>query len=98
MAIGVVIEFDTGTLDQYDQLIDKMGFSHRGKGAPGGLFHWVAKSGDGLLVTDVWESREVFERFADEQIAPYAQDVGIDASPRIIIHEIHNYLVGPDLV
>ena len=37
MAVGVVLEFPGATLDQYDQVVDKMGFSPGGTGAPGGL-------------------------------------------------------------
>ena len=58
MAVGVVMEFAGATLDQYDQVIAKMGFSPGGPGAPGGLFHWVTETADGIRVTDVWESRE----------------------------------------
>jgi hypothetical protein len=39
MAVAVILEFPGGTLEQYDQVIDKMGFSPGGPGAPGGLFH-----------------------------------------------------------
>src|SRR2546422_8578213 len=56
MAVAVVLEFHGGTLDQYEQVIGKMGFTHGGKGAPGGLFHWVTATGDGIRVTDVWNS------------------------------------------
>jgi hypothetical protein len=33
---------------------------------PGALFHWATKSDSGVRVTDVWESNEQFERFAQE--------------------------------
>src|SRR5205823_1783443 len=55
---------------QYDELVQKMGYWPGGPGAPGGLFHWVTKTDDGLRVTDVWESRDAFEKFAQEKIAP----------------------------
>jgi hypothetical protein len=35
MAVGVVLEFAGATLDQYDQIVEKMGFSPGGAGAPG---------------------------------------------------------------
>lgn len=37
MAIGVQLDFDAATLDQYDEVIKKMGFESGGKGGPGGL-------------------------------------------------------------
>lgn len=91
MAVGVVLDFAGGTLAQYDQVIELMGLQ-RGKSLPdGGLFHWVAATDDGFRVTDVWESREQFERFAQEQIGPYSQQVGL-AEPQIAFHDAHNYM------
>jgi hypothetical protein len=91
MAVGVVLDFPGGTLDQYDRVIELMGLE-RGKPLPdGGLFHWVAATGDGIRVTDVWETREKFERFAQEQIGPFSQQAGL-AEPQISFHDAHNYL------
>ena len=94
MATGVVLEFEGATVAQYDQIIEKMGFSPGGSGGPGGLFHWVTETEAGLRVTDVWESREHFEKFADEQIGPMSQEVGLPNPPTITFHEVHNYLTA----
>jgi hypothetical protein len=94
MAVGVVLEFEGATLEQYNEVVDKMGFSPRGAGAPGGLFHWVTETDNGIRVTDVWEDRETFERFAQEQIGPYTQEVGITSEPEISYYEVHNYLTA----
>jgi hypothetical protein len=94
MAVAVVMEFPGATLEQYDQVVQKMGFSPGGAGAPGGIFHWVTKTDDGIRVTDVWETREQFERFAQEQITPYAREAGFPGEPEIRFHEVHNYLTA----
>lgn len=94
MAVAVVLEFKGGTLEQYDQVIEKMGFEPGGKGAPGGLFHWVTKTEDGLRVTDVWTDAETFQKFADEKIGPISQDVGVPGPPETTIYEVHNYLTA----
>jgi len=91
MAVAVEMDFAEGTLEQYDQVIGKMGFRHEGPGAPGGLFHWVAKTDNGLKVVDVWESAEQFQRFADEQIGPITHEVGVNP-PTIQMYEVYNYL------
>ena len=93
MPVAVVLEFEDATLDQYDQVVEKMGFTPGGKGAPGGMFHWVTATDTGFRVTDVWESRETFERFSEEQIGPYSQEVGL-SEPTIEFIEVHNYLSG----
>jgi hypothetical protein len=92
MAIGVQLEFSGATLDQYDRVIQKMGFTPGGSGAPGGLFHWVTKTADGFRVIDVWESRQQFERFSKEKIGPLAAEVGFPGQPRITFFEVHNFL------
>jgi hypothetical protein len=70
MAVAVEMNFRGATLDQYDQVIEKMGLTPGGSGPPGAISHWVAKTDDGIRVVDVWETREVFDRFAEEQIGP----------------------------
>jgi len=76
MAVGVVIECKGATLDQYDEALAKMGRAPRGRGAPGSLFHWVTATHDGIRVTDVWDTREEFEKFAGESSARSQQRLG----------------------
>lgn len=94
MAVAVVLDFEGGTLDQYDQVVKEMGFTPSGKGAPGGLFHWVTKTDSGIRVTDVWQSAEQFKAFADTQIGPITQKAGVPAPPKITFYEVHNYLTA----
>ena len=94
MAIAAVMDFKDATLEQYDEVIAKMGFEPGGAGAPGGLFHWVAATGDGIRVTDVWETAEQFEQFAEQQIGPLTQEVGVPGPPEVTIYEVHNYLTA----
>lgn len=94
MAVGVQLDFRGGTLEQYDQVIERMGFRPGGPGAPGGLFHWVTKTDDGIRVIDVWDSRDTFEKFAQEKIGPITQEVGVPGPPETKFFEVHNYLTG----
>lgn len=94
MAVAVQLDFRGGTLEQYDQVIEKMGFQPGGPGGPGGLFHWVTKTEDGIRVTDVWESQEAFDTFANEKIGPITQEVGVPNPPEIQVFEVHNYLTA----
>lgn len=94
MAVAVIMDLDGATVEQYDQVIAKMGFSPGGPGGPGGLFHWVTSTDQGLRVTDVWESREAFEKFAQEQIGPRTAEVGVPSPPKISFEEVHNYLTA----
>ena len=71
-----------------------MGFQPSGTGAPGGIFHWVAKRGDGIRVVDVWESREQFEAFAADQIGPLTAAAGLP-EPQMEFFDVHNTLTAP---
>lgn len=93
MTIAVQLDFTGGTLAQYDEVIQKMGFRPRGPGGPGGLFHWVTKTADGVRVTDVWTSKEAFEKFSNAKIGPITQEVGL-SPPNIQLFEVHNYLTA----
>jgi hypothetical protein len=92
-AVPVAIEmtFRGATLDQYDQVIELMGLQS-GNIPPGAISHWVSGTDDGLRIVDVWESREVFDRFAQEQIGPYTQQVGITEPPEMVFRDVHNHL------
>lgn len=94
MAVAVVMDFEGGTVEQYDQVIARMGFTPTGPGARGGLFHWVTATESGIRVTDVWESRAQFESFAAEQIGPISAEVGVPHPPTVTFYEVHNYLTA----
>jgi len=94
VAVGVQQDFKGMTLDQYDQVINQMGLTPRGAGGPGSLFHWVTKTADGVRVTDVWESKEAFEKFAQDKIGPTTQALGLQAPPDTQYFEVHNYFTA----
>jgi hypothetical protein len=94
MAVAFKMRFSGATIEQYEQVLELMGFTEGTANADGAIFHWAAKTDDGLLVIDVWESDEHFQRFSDEKIVPFTQQVGITEPPTITRHEVHNFLVG----
>ncbi len=94
MAVAFELRFAGATLEQYDGIVRRMGFTEGGKGAEGGLFHWVAKTEDGIRVVDVWQSAEHFERFAKETMRPLVQEAGITTEPEISSFPVHNYLTA----
>jgi hypothetical protein len=93
MPVAVEQNFRGATVEQYDQILEKMGLRQGGETPPGAISHWVAKTGDGMRVVDVWESKEEFERFAQEQIGPYSREVGIEEEPETTFYDVHNYLI-----
>jgi hypothetical protein len=93
MAVAIDMTWTGMTTEQYDAALDAMGLS-AGATHPGALFHWAAKTDDGVRVVDVWETREQFERFAQDSLQPMAQQLGISGEPELTVIEVHNYLVG----
>ena len=91
MAVAVVMDFKDATLDEYDQVIEKMGLTD-GSTPTGAISHWVAKTDDGIRVVDVWETKEVFDRFAQEQIGPYTREAGFNEEPEMRFYDVHNHL------
>ena len=93
MAIAVETTFPGGTLDEYDGLLEQLGFHPQGEAEPGCLFHWVTKTEDGTRAVDVWESTEAFTRFLDERLGPVLCDRGL-ARPQVRIQAVHSYLIA----
>jgi len=91
MAVAVVMDFKGATLEQYDEVIEKMGLQPEGAGPPGALSHWVTRTSEGIRVTDVWQSREQYDDFAQNQIGPFSAEAGITEPPEVAFHEVHNY-------
>jgi hypothetical protein len=92
--VAVEMNFSGATIGQYDQILEKMGLSPGGAVPKGAISHWVAKTDEGMRVVDVWETKEQFDRFAQEQIGPYSKEVGIEKEPTIRIYDVHNYLTA----
>ena len=94
MAVAVEMNFRGATLDQYDQVVEKMGLKPGASGPPGAISHWAAKTADRIRVVDVWETRETFDRFAKEQIGPYSREAGITEEPEMRFYDVHNHLTA----
>jgi hypothetical protein len=94
MAVGVEIDVVGGTLEQYDEVVERLGLLPGGPAASQEIFHFVTKTENGFRVVDVWESRQAFDQFAEEKIRPLLREVGVARPPEIRYLEIHNYLAG----
>jgi heme-degrading monooxygenase HmoA len=62
-----------GGTEMYDKVNERMGIE---ADPPAGLIlHSASRTGDRLLIVDVWESQEAFERFSDERLMPAIREV-----------------------
>jgi hypothetical protein len=94
VAVAVQLDFHGATIELYDQINERIGLLPGGPASPQELFHWVAETGSGFRVVDVWESRAAFEKFEQEKLRPIYQEVGVADQPEIQYFEVHNYLAG----
>ena len=94
MAVAIEMEFEGATREQYDKTLELMGLEPQGAAPPNALFHWCEVTDSGLHVVDVWESREAFEKFAEEEIGPKTAEAGIESPPTMTFHEVHSYIGG----
>jgi hypothetical protein len=94
MAVGVLQEFET-TVENYDAVNEKL---DPASNPPQGLMlHCGSEIGGGKMrVFDVWESKEAFEKFAQERLGPAVAEVmGEGTEPtKLEVHELHD-LVQP---
>ncbi|MFZ6003361.1 MAG: hypothetical protein ACOYXM_05445 [Actinomycetota bacterium] len=95
MAIAVQLDFEGATLDQYDQVCKLMGLTPKGPGPAGAISHFATMTDSGLRVVDVWQTREAFDAFAQEQIGPFSAEVGLPP-PEMQFFDVHNYFTPGD--
>ena len=77
--------------DRYDELIKRL--TDAGLGHPPGHLYSVCFGKPGnLMVSDVWESRETFEKFS-QKVVPILEDIGIDTGG-LEVFETHNTIPG----
>ena len=93
MAIAAIIEFPEATLAKYDEVIRRLDATPEGSAAAGRLFHWAARTGGEIHVTDVWESREQFEAYYRDYVTPAATEAGLHVG-EVTVVAVHNYLAG----
>ena len=80
MAVAIELSFQGpgATLQNYFEAIQRMGGTPEGPHPDAAcLFHWVAETPGGFRVTDVWQTRDDFNRFLRDTIGPTSAEVGI---------------------
>ncbi len=94
MAVGIISNFGPGTGETYDAMRAEMGVDEN---PPEGLiFHWAGSVDGNWTITDVWESREHWERFNSDRVMPALEKVANEAAagapPEVTEAQVHNYL------
>ncbi|PBC70314.1 hypothetical protein BX265_7720 [Streptomyces sp. TLI_235] len=89
MAVIIVFDIPGGTQAQYEEVTNRMTGGRGGVKSPsdwpvpGLISHCAGPTSGGWHVTDVWESKEAFQRFV-EKLAPLMREVGMpETEPKI---------------
>jgi hypothetical protein len=78
------------TTEQYDESVRRL--EKLGDWPPEGLeYHVAFRSNGNLRVSEIWDSRELFDAFG-ERLMPVLKDVGIELSGQPEMLEIHNII------
>ena len=87
MAIVMLMRWDGVSLEQYDEARKLVGWET--EKPDGGMFHIAAHDGQALRVTDVWESAEQFQTFAEQRLMPGVAQLGLPGEPQVEIYPMH---------
>lgn len=90
MPIVMNMEWPGVTKEQYDaaRRVVNMDAEH----PKGLLFHVAAFDDKGIRVTDLWDSAEAFQTYADTRLMPAVQQVGMQGQPNVEICPVHALL------
>ncbi len=91
MSIGVYFAPKAFTIEQYNACLDRLDAA--GAGAPEGRsLHTCFGSDEAVMVFDVWDSQEAFDRFG-QTLHPILSELGVDpGTPQIM--PVHNVIEG----
>jgi hypothetical protein len=84
MPEAIVWEFDGVGRDKYEAVNEKLGIDPDGGGEdlPEGMIHHTgAEKPGGLVIFEVWESKEDHARFLDEQLRPALDAASVTTPP-----------------
>lgn len=84
MTEGLVLEFEGVGREAYDAVNAQLGvnpYDGTGDWPPGLLHHSAGETESGLMVVEVWESREAQAAFMEARLGRALQEGGITAPP-----------------
>jgi len=87
MPVVMKMKWDGVTPEQYDDAREKVRWEQ--EPAEGGLHHVAWFENGALMVIDVWETAEDFQRFVDQRLMPGVEAIGIPGQPEVDIQPVH---------
>ena len=99
MAVAIVQDWPEEETDRSTKNYDAIHQRLTASGDPpeGFVLHTAGFTGNGFRIFEVWETREHFERFMRDRLAPLIAEIATEDSrePQTTIYELHNVMVTP---
>jgi hypothetical protein len=77
MSVVMFMELPGVTTQQYDRLNQEMGIVRPEEEPDGLLFHGCGKTDEGLVIFDIWRSRDDIDDFLNNKLGPAAARLGL---------------------
>jgi len=90
MAIAIYFHPESMSTAQYDEIIKRLDAAGQGN-PPGRIHHSAFGEAEHLMVYDVWDSQESFDKFG-ATLMPILGELGIDAGQPAVM-PVHNMIV-----
>ncbi len=90
MAIALVIELPGVTQEQYQKVQDTLGLKGPETWPTGMIVHVAGPTASGWEILNVWESRELFDRFVSGRLAPIMREVGMTQPQQVQEFPVYN--------
>jgi heme-degrading monooxygenase HmoA len=88
MAMGQVMEFAGGTMEQYDAVSQALGINGDDGWPAGVLTHSAGPGADGFVVIETWESEAAWNEFFTSRLQPAFEKVGGIPQPKVTRFEV----------
>ena len=88
----MVMKWAGVTPEQYDKL--RKSVNWEGNVPKGAVFHVAAFTDNGILVTDIWDSTDDFQKFVQSRLMPATSEAGIKGEPQIEYFPVHAIFVA----
>lgn len=91
MAVVLRFTFNGLTRERYEKITDRL--EQVGFGAPEGrLYHICFGDPNNLLISDIWDSREAFDKFG-ETVMPICREFGVEPNEPMEL-KVYNIIEG----
>jgi hypothetical protein len=95
--VGVLIEVPLMTVEQYDVVAARLGWTGEDVTPPDGLvIHVAGPTSDGWRIFDLWRDEPSFRRFSSDAVRSAVEGLSLAAYEPQVFHIHHSVTVPPD--